>query len=151
MNEVQLDDRDLKILRELSEDSSQSITSIADKLKMPRTTLQERIKRLRALGVITKFTVQLDYSKLGKPVTAFILVAVGMGSNIPQKTLAQEIAKLPDVVEVHIIAGEWDIIVKVRSDSMQTIGSLVVDKLRSMEGVARTVTCVSFQAVKEEN
>ncbi|MEM4417226.1 MAG: Lrp/AsnC family transcriptional regulator [Nitrososphaerota archaeon] len=149
MNEVQLDDRDLRILKELADDSSQSITSIADKLKMPRTTVQERIKRLRTLGVITKFTVQLDYSKLGKPVTAFILVSVGMGSNIPQKVLAQEIAKLPDVVEVHIIAGEWDIIVKVRSDSMQTIGSLVVDKLRSMEGVARTVTCVSFQAIKE--
>ncbi|GBC68897.1 HTH-type transcriptional regulator LrpC [archaeon HR01] len=149
MNEVQLDDRDLRILKELADDSSQSITSIADKLKMPRTTVQERIKRLRTLGVITKFTVQLDYSKLGKPVTAFILVSVGMGSNIPQKVLAQEIAKLPDVVEVHIIAGEWDIIVKVRSDSMQTIGSLVVDKLRSMDGVARTVTCVSFQAIKE--
>jgi Lrp/AsnC family leucine-responsive transcriptional regulator len=148
--EVKLDDKDIKIIQELLADSSQSITTLAAKLRMPRTTVQERIKRLRSLGVLKKFTVQLDYTKLGRPVTAFILVSVGMGSNIPQKILAQEIAKLPDVIEVHIIAGEWDILVKVRSESMQTIGSLVVDRLRAMEGVARTVTCVSFQAVKEE-
>ncbi|MEM3096683.1 MAG: Lrp/AsnC family transcriptional regulator [Nitrososphaerota archaeon] len=148
--ETKLDEKDIKIIQELQVDSSQSITTIAARLKMPRTTVQERIKRLRAQGVLRKFTVQLDYSKMGKPVTAFILVSVGMSSSIPQKVLAQEIAKLPDVVEVHIIAGEWDILVKVRSESMQTIGSLVVDRLRSMEGVARTVTCVSFQAVKED-
>jgi Lrp/AsnC family leucine-responsive transcriptional regulator len=68
---------------------------------------------------------------------------------VSQKKLAQEIAKLPEVVEAHLITGEWDILVKVRSDSMQSVGSLVVDKLRMMEGVGKTMTCVSFAAVKE--
>jgi len=147
---VNLDEKDIRIIQELLADSSQSTTALAAKLRIPRTTVQERIKKLRTIGVLKRFTVKLDYTKLGKPVTAFILISVGMSSNIPQKMLAEEIAKLPDVIEVHIIAGEWDILVKVRSESMQTIGSLVVDRLRAMEGVARTVTCVSFQAVKEE-
>jgi Lrp/AsnC family leucine-responsive transcriptional regulator len=121
---------------------------LAAKLKMPRTTVQERIKRLRKLGVIKKFTIQIDYSKLGKPATAFILISFQQGA-VSQKKLAQEIAKLPEVVEAHLITGEWDILVKVRSDSMQSVGSLVVDKLRMMEGVGKTMTCVSFAAVKE--
>jgi Lrp/AsnC family leucine-responsive transcriptional regulator len=144
----EIDEKDQKILDELLEDASQRVTELAAKLKMPRTTVQERIKRLRKLGVIKKFTIQIDYSKLGKPATAFILISFQQGA-VSQKKLAQEIAKLPEVVEAHLITGEWDILVKVRSDSMQSVGSLVVDKLRMMEGVGKTMTCVSFAAVKE--
>jgi DNA-binding Lrp family transcriptional regulator len=144
----EIDEKDQKILDELLEDASQRVTELAAKLKMPRTTVQERIKRLRKLGVIKKFTIQIDYSKLGKPATAFILISFQQGA-VSQKKLAQEIAKLPEVVEAHLITGEWDILVKVRCDSMQSVGSLVVDKLRMMEGVGKTMTCVSFAAVKE--
>ncbi|MEM2237534.1 MAG: Lrp/AsnC family transcriptional regulator [Candidatus Caldarchaeum sp.] len=144
----ELDEKDLRIIEELMDNAEQSITELAAKLKMPRTTVQERIKRLKQLGVIKKYTVQVDYSKLGKPATAFILISFQQGT-MPQKKLAQEIAKMPEVVEAHLITGEWDILVKVRTDSMQSIGSLVVDKLRMMEGVGKTMTCVSFSAVKE--
>ncbi|MEM2992766.1 MAG: winged helix-turn-helix transcriptional regulator, partial [Candidatus Caldarchaeum sp.] len=72
---TELDEKDLKILQELVEDAEQTVSAIAAKVKMPRTTVQERIKRLKQLGVIKKFTVQLDHSKLGKPATAFVLVS----------------------------------------------------------------------------
>ncbi|MEM1946672.1 MAG: Lrp/AsnC family transcriptional regulator [Candidatus Caldarchaeum sp.] len=144
----ELDEKDYRIIGELMDNAEQSITELAAKLKMPRTTVQERIKRLKQLGVIKKYTVQVDYSKLGKPATAFILISFQQGT-LSQKRLAQEIAKMPEVVEAHLITGEWDILVKVRTDSMQSIGSLVVDKLRMMEGVGKTMTCVSFTAVKE--
>ena len=145
-----MDEKDQRILQELLQDSSQSITTLASKLKMPRTTVQERIKRLKSQSIIKKFTVRLDYAKMGKPTTAFILVSFVPGSGVSQKKLAEEIAAMDDVVEVHLISGEWDILLKVRGESMQSIGSLVIDKLRSIEGVGKTVTCVSFSAVKEE-
>ncbi|MEM2114493.1 MAG: Lrp/AsnC family transcriptional regulator [Candidatus Caldarchaeum sp.] len=145
-----LDEKDRKIIEELVENAEQSITELAAKLRIPRTTVQERVKRLKQLGVIKKYTIQVNYSKLGKPATAFILISFEQGA-MSQKKLAQEIAKLPEVVEAHLITGEWDILVKVRTDSMQSIGSLVVDKLRTMEGVGKTMTCVSFSAVKESS
>ncbi|MEM0383487.1 MAG: Lrp/AsnC family transcriptional regulator [Candidatus Caldarchaeum sp.] len=145
-----LDEKDHKIIEELMENAEQSITELAAKLRIPRTTVQERVKRLKQLGVIKKYTIQVNYSKLGKPATAFILISFEQGA-MSQKKLAQEIAKLPEVVEAHLITGEWDILVKVRTDSMQSIGSLVVDKLRTMEGVGKTMTCVSFSAVKESS
>jgi len=145
-----LDEKDMRILRELVYDSSQSITTLASKLRMPRTTVQERVKRMRNQSIIKRFTVLLDYAKLGKPATAFILVSFLPGAGISQKKLAQEISRIEDVMEVHLISGEWDILLKVRGESMQSIGSLVIDRLRSIEGVGRTVTCASFAAIKEE-
>lgn len=145
-----LDEKDLRILRELKEDSSRSVKEIAKRLGIPRTTVQERINRMRRKGVIKGFTIKLDYSKLGKPITAFILVSFMPGPHISQKKLAHQIAELPDVHEVHLISGEWDILIKVRGASMEEIGELVIERLRAMEGVARTVTCASFYTAKEE-
>ncbi|MEM0262660.1 MAG: Lrp/AsnC family transcriptional regulator, partial [Nitrososphaerota archaeon] len=96
-----------------------------------------------------RFTVEVDHSKLGKPTTAFILVSFMPGCHLSQKELARNISNLPDVEEVHVITGEWDIIVKVRGSSIQEIGDLVVEKIRMMEGVARTVTCATLYTAKE--
>ncbi|MCX8192523.1 MAG: Lrp/AsnC family transcriptional regulator [Nitrososphaeria archaeon] len=144
-----MDEKDRMILRELWIDSSQSVREIAEKLGIPRTTVQERIKKLVREGVIKRFTVKVDYSKLGKSTTAFILVSFMPGPHVSQKDLAKRISDLPDVEEVHLITGEWDIIVKVRGSSIQEIGDLVVENIRMMDGVARTVTCAAFYTAKE--
>ncbi|MCF8884694.1 MAG: Lrp/AsnC family transcriptional regulator [Aigarchaeota archaeon] len=136
-------------MSELREDASRSVREIASKLGLPRTTVQERINKMKKEGVIKRFTVEVDHSKLGKPTTAFILVSFMPGCHLSQKELARNISNLPDVEEVHVITGEWDIIVKVRGSSIQEIGDLVVEKIRMMEGVARTVTCATLYTAKE--
>lgn len=145
-----LDERDLLILRELELDSSRSLRELAESLGMPRTTVQDRINRLRRMGVIKGFTVKLDKAKLGKGTLAFVLVSFMPGSEVSQKALAQEIAMLDNVEEVHLITGEWDILLKVRGSSIKEIGDLVIDKIRGMHGVARTLTCVAVHSVKED-
>lgn len=143
------DEKDEMILQKLRADASQSVSEIAAELQIPRTTVQERVKRLVNNGVIKRFTIQQDYSKLGKPVTAFILVSFLSGSGISQREAAERIAEIPDIFEVHVISGDWDIIVKARGESIQSIGELVLDKIRNVRGVGRTLTCTSFVAVKE--
>ncbi|MCL7383831.1 MAG: Lrp/AsnC family transcriptional regulator [Thaumarchaeota archaeon] len=146
---MDLDEKDKLILRELWIDSSQSVREIAEKLGMPRTTVQERINKMKREGIIKRFTIEIDYSKLGKSTTAFILVSFMPGPQVSQKELARRISELPDVEEVHLITGEWDIIVKVRGSSIKDIGDLVVERIRTMDGVARTVTCAAFYTAKE--
>ena len=51
--------------------------------------------------------------------------------------------------EVHVISGDWDIIAKARGESIQSIGELVLDKIRNVKGVERTLTCTSFVTIKE--
>lgn len=144
-----VDEKDLAILEELKKDSRRSTNQIAKTLGIPRATVHERIKKMVQKGVIKGFTVISDYGKLGMPVTAFVLVSFLPTASVSQRELAQRIADLDGVFSVHLISGEYDILVKIRGESMESIGSLVIDKIRGMEGVGSTLTCVSFSSVKE--
>lgn len=146
---LDLDDKDRLILRELRRDAGQKTTSLAKKVGLPRTTVHERIVRLQKEGIIRRATVLLDHKKLGRGVTAFIFVGFAAGG-VDQRTLAQKIAEFPEVSEVFVVSGEWDILIKVRGASLEEIGQLIVDKLRAMPGVSRTMTATSFETVKEE-
>ena len=145
-----VDEKDLAILKELRSDSRRSTNQIANVLGIPRATVHERIKKMSHRGVIKGFTVISDYCQLGMPVTAFILVSFLPTSSISQRDLAVKIAELEGVFGVHLIAGEYDIMVKVRGEDMERIGSLVIDEIRGMEGVGGTLTCVSFSTVKDD-
>ena len=143
-----IDAKDRRILNELMEDARKSVVDISNELGIPRATVQERIQRMRESGVIRKFIAVPDYSLLGRPVTAFIFVSF-MPGTVSQRELGERISHLPRVDEVHLITGEWDIMLKVRAGSMDELGKLVLDKLRAMKGVMRTVTCVCFNTLME--
>jgi Lrp/AsnC family leucine-responsive transcriptional regulator len=145
-----LDEKDELIIEELRKDSRMSTADIARKTGLPRVTVHERIRKLRERGVIKRFTVMLDNSKVGMSTTAFVLVSYDPHQQVTQRKLAERLAKLAGVYEVHILAGEWDLLLKVRGDSVESIGKLVVDKLREVEGIGKTVTLTCFSSVKEE-
>ncbi len=144
-----IDATDREILDLLMNDASRSIAELARELKMPRPTVQYRVQKMRERGVIRSIKAIPDYARLGKPVTAFVLVSFLPNVEVSQRELGEKIAKLGGVHEVHVISGEWDLLLKVRAASMEELGRLVVDRLRSMKGVGHTVTCASFTAVKE--
>ncbi|KUH33107.1 MULTISPECIES: Lrp/AsnC family transcriptional regulator [Thermococcus] len=145
-----LDATDLRLLKELKENARENIASLSKKLGIPRTTVHYRIKKLVEDGVIEKFTVKPDYKKLDLGTTAFILARYEPDSGLSQREVAERIAALEGVYEVHIIAGEWDLLIKVRAPSSEAVGRIVVDRLREIKGVGQTVTMVSFVTVKEE-
>ena len=144
-----IDEKDELILEELKKDGRASTVDIAKKTRIPRVTVHERIKRLTKNGVIKKFTAVPDYKKLGKETTAFVLVSYTPNKLI-QREVAERIAKLPDVYEVHMIAGEWDMIAKVRGKNLEEIGKLVLERIRNIDGVANTFTLGCFETIKEE-
>jgi DNA-binding Lrp family transcriptional regulator len=117
---------------------------------MKRSTVQHRIDRLKTNKVIKRIVAIPDYNRLGLPVTAFVLVNYNPVNNVSQQDVAQSIARLEDVVEVHVVAGQWDIILKARGASLQEIGELVVNHLRQIPGVGQTVTSGSFFIIKED-
>jgi DNA-binding Lrp family transcriptional regulator len=145
-----LDEKDERILEELKKDARMSTADIARRTGLPRVTVHERIKKMKEKGIIKKFTALLDYAKVGKPTTAFVLVSYDPHGEITQRKLAEKLAKLEGVYEVHILAGEWDLLLKVRGESVEGIGKLVVDKLREIGGIGRTVTLTCFSTAKEE-
>jgi len=144
-----LADKDQKILALLLKEGRKSVVEISEELGLPRATVQERMKKMVESGVIRRFAAIPDYAKMGQPVTAYIFVSFRREEDVSQRSLAEEISKIPQVHEVSVISGEWDILLKVRAGSVEEIGRLVVDRLRTLKGIERTETCVSFQTIKE--
>ena len=63
--------------------------------------------------------------------------------------MAEEIARFPEVQEVYIITGDWDLLVKLRAENVDAVGKFVVDKLRLIKGLEKSLTCMVFETVKE--
>ena len=145
-----IDKKDEKILAELKKNARESTKTIAANINIPRVTVHDRINKMIEKGIIKSFNVTLDYKKIGYSSEVFIFVSFLSNPDVSQRQLAKRIAKLPGVYEVHIISGEYDLLLKVRGNSLEDIGKLVVDKLRQLKGVGKTVTFACFETVKEE-
>lgn len=144
-----MDDKDSSILEELMKDSRKTTKAIARELGIPRATVHDRIVKMEQKGVIKRYTAVPDFSRLDLGVTAFILVQFEPEKGVSQRQTAEDIAGLPGIFEVHMISGEYDMLLKVRGSSMEDIGRLVIDRLREIRGVARTLTSACFTTVKE--
>ncbi|MEM3378788.1 MAG: Lrp/AsnC family transcriptional regulator [Candidatus Bathyarchaeia archaeon] len=151
---IKLDEKDLAILAILQENSKLTARQIAQRANAPITTVFAKTKRLEELGIIREYRAILAPEKLGTGTTAFILASVSYrakadDSPVSQRAVAEEIAKFPEVQEVHIITGDWDLLIKLRAENVEAIGKFVVDKLRLIKGLEKTLTCMVFETVKE--
>ena len=109
-----MDKIDLKILRELQKDSSQSLSVIARKINSSSTPVWNRIKKMREKGVIIRNTVILDENLLGLEACFFVLVRTNIHEIKWQKKFLKVLMKRSEVLEAHRLAGEVDYILKVR-------------------------------------
>jgi len=151
--EPKIDEKDLDVLNLLQKNCRMTAKEIAQTIDSPVTTVFAKIKRMEELGIVKGYNAVLDAAKLNKGTTAFILASISYGlkegAQQSQRKIAQEIAKFPEVQEVHIITGDWDILIKVKEKDVATIGKFVIDKLRLVEGIEKTLTCMVFETEKE--
>lgn len=141
-----IDEKDLHLLKLLQEDSHASVQQLAKRTGMPATTVHNHIKRLEQLGVIKRFTVELDWNKVGKPLLAYILVTVEYilptGGRVQQADVAHEVRGLPGVEEASVLTGGADLLVRARVKDIEELNDLVVNKLRNIAGVDKTQTMI---------
>ena len=153
MDKAKLDEKDIRILEILQKDCKTPIKNISRVVGSPITTVYAKIKRLQELGVIKEFKAILEPKSLGKNTTVYIFANVNYqegekGAKI-ERTIADRISKFPNVQEVHLISGEWDLLIKVRGDDIESVGEFIMGKLRNMEGITKTMSSVVFETAKE--
>ncbi len=154
MSDSKLDEKDLEILRLLQVNSKMSSKDISKKVGSPIPTIYAKIKRMENMGIIKEYKTVLDSKKLGKGTTAFIFVSFGYHpfgteKSLDQREIAKKIAKFPEVQELHVITGDWDMLIKIKAKDVDDAGKFVVDKLRKIEGIEKTLSCMVYDAVKE--
>jgi Lrp/AsnC family leucine-responsive transcriptional regulator len=106
------------------------------------------MKRLEGRGVIRDYVALLDFKKIGKDITAFVTVSIESPKfNDP---FIQAIHALDTVQECHRVTGTHTCILKVRVENAEALDRLLMDRVRSIEGVTGTETSVVLASVKEE-
>ncbi|MEM0139593.1 MAG: Lrp/AsnC family transcriptional regulator [Ferroplasma sp.] len=142
-----IDKKDMKIIDYLREHGRDKISDISNALDIPRATIFERMERLRKDGFINKYTVDLNYDKLGYSVLAYIMIQYNSKSEIDQRKLCVNLSKMENVISASIVTGDWDIMLLTAQKSMKDLSKFVLEKLRVMDGIERSVTIPLFEKI----
>jgi len=146
-DKYQPDEIDHKIISILKADSRTSISDIASKLNISRPTVDKRIKKLEEEKIIIKYTTVINERRLGYDITVFVLLALDKSGSV-WKITAEELLKRHDeldIVEVHHITGEFDVLLKMRTRNIQFLEHNL-HSLYSIKGVDKTNTIVCFSS-----
>lgn len=146
--EVVLDKTDLHILRLMQENARISNADLARELGMAPSGVLERVKKLEQKGVIQQATIRINPEALQQKMLAFIFMkaADGPGCN----DTAKELAKIPEVQEVHHIAGDDCYLVKVRTYDSSSLMQLMRNHFSKIPGLLSTRTTIVLETVKEQ-
>lgn len=136
---TQLDPIDRRLLDELQRDSRQTHKDLAGQVGLAPATVYERIKKLERAGVIRGYRALVDPLALGLGVTAFVSVWLEGGQHC--RDLDAALAVFPEIEEMHSVAGEADLLLKIKVATTADIEELNF-RLKRLAGVWRTSTVV---------
>ena len=130
-----LDELDLRLIEILQRDSSTPSVKIAEILKVTEGTVRNRVRTLRRLGIIRKFTVAVDPMALGKTNVAFILLNPFPGR---LQEVAKRLVTIDAIDEVHETHTYGDLLLKVRAKSPSELADIIASRIKTVPGVAGT-------------
>jgi Lrp/AsnC family leucine-responsive transcriptional regulator len=142
-----LDDRDLHILTLLQRDARVSNAEIGRAVNLAPSAVLERIRKLERRGVLRGYAARLDPGAVGRGLLAFVFVQADERAG--EADLGEELASLPEALEVHHIAGEDCYLVKVRCPSTDALGRLLKERITVLPQVRRTRTTVVLGTIRE--
>lgn len=141
-----IDDIDAKILSILQENARTPNAEIARRLEMAPSAVLERIRKLEARGVIRGYEARLDPKAVGYGLLAFVFVRL---QEFGDQTVGRRLAELPEVQEVHTIAGEDCYLLKVRTRDPESLGRLLQEQYAAVGSITSTRTTIVLGTVKE--
>jgi Lrp/AsnC family transcriptional regulator, leucine-responsive regulatory protein len=142
-----MDDIDRIILDRLQDDGASTYAEIGVAAGLSPSAVNDRLKRLRAEGVIRRLTADIEPASIGLSLLAFVLVAV----NGPQDEVRfRETMKVaPEVLECHHLTGDFSYLLKLRLRDTAQLEQFLMDRLKPLPGIVRTHTLIALSTVKE--
>jgi len=134
-----LDDLDERILTILKDEGRASHIEIGRKVGLSEGAVRKRIKAMVNSGVISKFTVQLGFTKGAK---AMALVSVN--PQLPTSSVSRSLKRIPGIEVVYEVTGQYDIAAVVSTLNIAEVNRSI-EKIRSIKGVANTNTMIVLQ------
>jgi Lrp/AsnC family leucine-responsive transcriptional regulator len=142
-----MDDIDQQIVTILQENARISNAEISRRIGMVPSGVLERIRKLEERGLLEGYTARVNAKKAGLRLLAFIFVKTDERAGVVGA--AKELAEIPEVLEVHHIAGEDCYIAKVRVADTEALSDLIKRKFGRIDTIASTRTTIVLETVKE--
>jgi len=142
-----IDEIDATILNKLQSNGRMSNVEIAREVGLAPSAVLERIRKLEQSGAIKGYSALVDPRVLGHGMLAFI--AVRTADQPGEDRIARTLARMPEVLEVHHVAGDDCFLIKLRARDAEHIGELLKKKIGSIPGVHSTRTTIVLGTEKE--
>jgi Lrp/AsnC family transcriptional regulator for asnA, asnC and gidA len=143
--EIELDGTDKELLVLLQVDSKTPYAELAKRLGVSASGVHKRVKRLIDEGAIKKFAAVCDPLVLGKKLKAFIGISTSPGTC---GEVIAELSKRPEVLEIHEVAGEHDLFVKLVTDDTLKLNE-ILHEMDKIPGVSSSRTLIVLKTEKE--
>lgn len=148
-NKRQLDRTDRRILECLQHDGRISNVALARKVNLTPTPCLERVRRLEREGYIRGYTALLDAEKLGCGLLVFVEIDLARTSPDVFRDFRRQASQMPEIMECHLVSGNFDYLIKARVRDMQAYRDLLGEKILSLPGVNGSRSYVVMEQVKE--
>ena len=126
------------------------ISRIAKTIDEPSATIHYNIKKLEEDGAIKTYKAAFDYKKIGEGFCAFVLIALSSTEYSDPERIAGVLAKHKEVESVNIVAGEWELIIKVRTRDQDEYFNLLKNVISKEKGIQKTGSIISLKEIKTE-
>lgn len=133
---VFLDDRDEKILELLKDDGRASYMDIGKRVGLSEGAVRKRIRAMVESGTISKFTIQLGFTKGAKALTL-----VSVNPRLPTSVVSENLKKIPGVETVYEVTGQYDIAAVISTLNVADVNQCV-EEIRTVKGVSNTNTMI---------
>jgi DNA-binding Lrp family transcriptional regulator len=139
-----MDKKDHGLISALRENARASLSDLAHRLGVSRTTVRSRIERLQQRGDILGFTVVLKDDAIHDPVRGIMMIGIeGRGTD----RIVRQLTGLPELRAVHSTNGRWDVIAEIGTNSLEDFDSTLA-KIRRMDGVTSSETSLLLSTRK---
>ncbi len=142
-----IDSKSMEILKILQDKARIPNVEVSRQVGLAPSAVLERIRKMEKNGIIDGYEVRLNPGRFERSQISFIYV---MTQNIKaHPAIGEQLAALPEVQEVHFIAGEDCYLIKARTADTAELGELLRDKIHSIDGVTSTKTATVLSTLKE--
>ncbi len=143
-----MDAMDRKLLRALQDDGRITNQALAAQCGLSPAACFDRVKRLRASGVIVGYTALLDPAAIDRALMIFVEVLLDRTTDDAFTAFAAHVRRMPEILECHMVAGGFDYLLKVRVADMAAYRAFLGDTLASLPGIRETRTYAVLEEVK---
>ena len=146
----ELDKTDLKILKLLQQNARIPMTELAEKVGLSTTPVTERVRRLERDNLITGYHAHLNPHALGQSLLVFVELKLRSKSGNIFEDFKREVLKIPQILECHLVSGEYDYLIKVRLPNMSAYRDMLGNILLQLPAASESRSYVVMEEVKEE-